>query len=284
MAHDLQAWRAHTGGTAWPTVALAVVACGAWLCAVVGHAVGAVPTEIAAPLALVAAYVSFTPLHEATHGNVGGRTRPWLDAVVGWASSIPLLAPYPAFRALHLRHHAKTNDPELDPDIWVAGAGWRVVARCLTILPHYYQMFLGPMSRESSSAARNRTTAIVYLAVLIPSLVAWALAGWASTVLAVVVAPAWLASGLLALVFDWLPHHPHAVQGRFVDTRVFPSFGLEMLMLGQNLHLVHHLWPSVPFYRYGAVFAACRDALAEKAAHAGREPVVGPLDGARVGG
>jgi beta-carotene hydroxylase len=97
-------------------------------------------------------------------------------------------------------------------------------------------------------------------------------------VLAVVFAPAWLASGLLALVFDWLPHHPHAVQGRFVDTRVFPSLGLEMLMLGQNLHLVHHLWPSVPFYRYGAVFAACRDALAEKAADAGREPVVGPLD------
>lgn len=273
MAHDLQAWRAHTGGTAWPTVALSVVACAAWLGAVLGHAVGALPAVIAAPLALVAAYVSFTPLHEATHGNVGGRARPWLDTVVGWAASAPLLAPYPAFRALHLRHHAKTNDPDLDPDMWVAGTGWRVVARCLTILGHYYPMFLGPLSRESSSAARNRTTAIVYLAVLIPTLVAVAWAGWASTVLGVVVAPAWLASGLLALVFDWLPHHPHAVQGRYVDTRVFPSPGLEVLLLGQNLHLVHHLWPSVPFYRYGVVFAACQDALAEKAAEAGREPV-----------
>ena len=32
-------------------------------------------------------------------------------------------------------------------------------------------------------------------------------------------------------------------------------------MLGQNYHLVHHLWPRVPFYRYGRVFYESREEL-----------------------
>ncbi|MFT7501686.1 MAG: beta-carotene hydroxylase, partial [Gammaproteobacteria bacterium] len=30
-----------------------------------------------------------------------------------------------------------------------------------------------------------------------------------------------------------------------------------------NYHLVHHLWNSVPWYKYQAVFAETRDELAE---------------------
>jgi fatty acid desaturase len=76
--------------------------------------------------------------------------------------------------------------------------------------------------------------------------------------------PGWLATALLALLFDWLPHHPHTVQGRYTDTRAIPSRVLEVLLLGQNLHLVHHLWPSVPWYRYGVVFREAEHALRAK--------------------
>lgn len=274
--NPLHAWREHTGGTAWPTLALAAGALALWSAAVIGHATGALPTALAAGLSTLAAYASFTPLHEATHGNVGGRSRPWLDSVVGWASALPLLAPYPAFRALHLRHHVKTNDPEHDPDMWVAGTGWRVALRCATILPHYYRVFLGPLARDVSSAGRSRPVAIAFLAVLVPALAALAWAGFAPTVAFVVVGPAWIAVGVLAFLFDWLPHHPHARRGRYVDTRAMPSAVLELLLLGQNLHLVHHLWPSVPFYRYGAVFAACREVLEAKGADVGGGPVSEP--------
>ncbi|MCP4805119.1 MAG: hypothetical protein GY913_04370 [Proteobacteria bacterium] len=262
----LHAWNDHAGGTAWPTVVLAVVTLVVWFGAVLGHMAGLVPTWLAALVAFVAGYLTFTPVHEATHGNVGGTARPYLDTVIGWASALPLLAPFPAFKSLHLRHHAKTNHPEDDPDFWVAGTGWRVAARCLSIMPHYYATYLGPLARASSSAARTRPVAIAFLVLQALGLLGLAVAGYGSTVLFVLLIPSWLAVAVLAFFFDWLPHHPHGVQGRYVDTRAIPSKLLEVVLLGQNLHLVHHLWPSVPFYRYGAVFDASRDALAAKGA------------------
>lgn len=270
--NPLQAWRAHVGGTAWPTLVLAAVTLAVWLGVVLGHVVGLVPTWVAAPVAFVAAYVTFTPVHEAAHGNIGGTKRPWLDAVVGWASALPLLAPFPAFKTLHLRHHAKTNHPEHDPDFWVAGTGWRVVARCLSLVPHYYVTYLGPLARSSRTAARTRPVAVAFLVVQGLALVGLTLAGFGSTVAFVLVVPSWLAVAVLGFCFDWLPHHPHGVQGRYLDTRAMPSRVLEVLLLGQNLHLIHHLWPSVPFYRYGAVFAASQDALADRGADIGEQP------------
>jgi fatty acid desaturase len=40
--------------------------------------------------------------------------------------------------------------------------------------------------------------------------------------------------------------------------------GGAFLTLQQNLHLMHHLWPSVPFYNYGRLYARLRPALVEK--------------------
>ena len=60
---------------------------------------------------------------------------------------------------------------------------------------------------------------------------------------------------MLAWWFDWLPHHgleDTQTQNRYRATR--NRVGLEWLftplMLSQNYHLVHHLHPSIPFYRY----------------------------------
>ncbi|NNF69013.1 MAG: beta-carotene hydroxylase, partial [Acidimicrobiia bacterium] len=49
---------------------------------------------------------------------------------------------------------------------------------------------------------------------------------------------------------------------RFYDTRALPGRTLNVLFLGQNYHLVHHLWNSVPWYKYQAVYAETRDDLA----------------------
>lgn len=189
-----------------------------------------------------------------------------IDTAVGWACGLVLMAPYPAFRALHLRHHARTNHPEDDPDMWVAATGPTLLWRCLTLLGHYYAVFLGPLSTTSSAARRARTITIVGVLGLLSAYATATAAGFGSTVLYVVVVPAWLAGAALAFLFDWLPHHPHTVQGRFRDTRVMPSVVLEALLLGQNLHLIHHLWPSVPFYRYGTVYLTEREALRAKGA------------------
>ncbi|NJS37036.1 MAG: hypothetical protein HC765_12515 [Brachymonas sp.] len=68
---------------------------------------------------------------------------------------------------------------------------------------------------------------------------------------------------LLAIVFDWLPHHPHTSRERWEHTRVVTFSPLaqrivDQLLLGQSYHLVHHLYPRVPYYRYKGVFTELR--------------------------
>lgn len=69
------------------------------------------------------------------------------------------------------------------------------------------------------------------------------------------VVPQRIAMVVLVWWFDYLPHHglsDTARSNRFRATR--NRIGLEWLftplMLSQNYHLVHHLHPSLPFYRY----------------------------------
>jgi fatty acid desaturase len=77
------------------------------------------------------------------------------------------------------------------------------------------------------------------------------------------VGAAWLGSAMLAFAFDWLPHVPHQSRERWQHTRAVlfpkPIRGLmDQLLLGQSYHLIHHLYPRVPFFRYRAVFVRLR--------------------------
>jgi len=262
------AWRAHVGGIAIPTVILtfAVLSgtAGLWAAALTG----ALPLWAAGMLQTVLAYLAFTPVHEAVHGNIGGSAkRGWMDEAAGWACGALLVAPYPAFKTLHLKHHSNTNDPENDPDYWVAGGNPLSVAlRCLTIIPHYDLWILGARGGKSPALRRVRRVAVLGLLALAAVMLALTAAGFGVEVLALWVAPAIGASGLLAFAFDWAPHYPHDTQGRFVDTRVILAPGLTPLMMWQNYHLIHHLWPRVPFYRYGVLFRAIRPELEARGA------------------
>lgn len=255
------AWRDYSGRVARPTVLLAKTTVVVWTTVVVMHGLGHLATSIAAFLSLLACYLALTCAHEAAHGNVGGRERPALDALVGWWSMFILLGPFPPFRELHLRHHAYTNHPTKDPDMWVAVTGPQLVLRCLTIVPRYYKAYLFPPRGVRKLVAHTRRAAVgffLFYATLAAAMVA---SGLGSTLLWVMIMPAWLALSLLAFVFDWLPHHPHRERTRFLNARLFPSRRLEVLLLGQNYHLVHHAWPSVPWYRYGTLFRRVRGLL-----------------------
>jgi ring-1,2-phenylacetyl-CoA epoxidase subunit PaaE len=80
--------------------------------------------------------------------------------------------------------------------------------------------------------------------------------------------PQRLAVLLLGWSFDYLPHHGLHLTHRqdpFKATR--NRVGLERLlspvMLYQNYHLVHHLHPVIPFYRYIAVWRKQEDEYLE---------------------
>ncbi len=264
------AWRAASGHLAVPTLAvLGLVLLGhaaAWTLVLTGT----VPLWAGALLCFVCAFGAFTPLHEAVHSNIAGRHARlrWLDTVGGWLSAALLLAPYPAYKALHLRHHAHTNDPDKDPDVWVAGGGFfAVLWRCLTITPYFYWEFLAQRTAHGSSLFRRvRALAIGALLGYIALGVGLSVAGFGLYVLWLWVVPGLCAASLLAFLLDWVPHHPHDVQGRFHDTRVIIFPGLNFLMMGHAYHLIHHLYPRVPFYSYRSVFGAMRPELEERGA------------------
>ncbi len=257
-------WRRHAGHVAWPTIALATSVLTVYAAVTWAGATGHIPLWAAAVANTVLAYLAFTPLHDASHGAVAGGHKRflWLETVIGWLSGFVLIAPFPAFRALHLRHHGHTNDPEKDPDYWVAANTPLVVAaKCLTILPHYVACFLFNPSR-STDKHKRLTIPVLVTWLLIPALAAPF--GHALTALVLYTLPAWLALGLLAFLFDYLPHRPHNARGRFVDTRVILLKGFGALTMNQSYHSVHHLWPRIPFYRYSTFFWEAKDYLASQ--------------------
>ena len=74
---------------------------------------------------------------------------------------------------------------------------------------------------------------------------------------------------LLAFSFDWLPHQPYAAlqsEDRFRATHVISLPVLTPLWLWQNYHLIHHLYPAVPCYRYAQVWEDEKTALLAKGA------------------
>jgi fatty acid desaturase len=65
----------------------------------------------------------------------------------------------------------------------------------------------------------------------------------------------------LAITFDFLPHYPHQAQAKdqpfqCTSNRVGMEWLLTPVLLFQNYHLVHHLYPTVPFYRYLKIWYA----------------------------
>ena len=255
----------------WPTVSLALAAFGGWLTVLAAAVAGALPAPLAVVLLTLAGYLTFTPMHDASHGSVG-RAR-WLNELTGRLAGIPLMAPFRAFRFAHLEHHRNTNDPTRDPDMWSGGRFHLALPlRWMTQDLHYYVFYF----RALTTRPRDERAETVATLLALWGLAALAAAsGHAREVLLFVVLPSRLAIGLLACSFDWLPHAPHEVRG--ADDRFRATLNvrwsaarrgglLTPLLLSQNYHLVHHLFPGVPFYRYGAVWSARERELVAKGA------------------
>ncbi len=87
--------------------------------------------------------------------------------------------------------------------------------------------------------------------------------GWLM-ILQVWIIPSVIAQMVLAITFDLLPHHPHEEKARYLNTRVIDIPGLSFFLLGQNYHLIHHLYPRIPFYDYKKVFDELEEEFVEK--------------------
>ena len=253
----------------WPTLALILASyVGLWLGLFVLPDVS-VAFAIAFLIPLIALQSSLQ--HEVLHGH------PFADRRLGEALVFPafnLAIPYLRFRDTHLAHHMDARltdpyeDPEsnyLDPAVWARLPRWRqrLLQANNTLLG---RMILGPLigqvafmaSDWQAIRAGDRSVLAAWLWHLPPTIALIAL-------VAVSPLPLWaylLAcyGGLAVLkIRTFLEHQAHErARGRTV---IIEDRGpLAFLFLNNNLHVVHHMHPKLPWYRLPRIYWNNREA------------------------
>jgi beta-carotene hydroxylase len=251
---DQQATRKYAGAFAWPTLVMALAIFAAFAGVITLALLHIIPLWLAAIANIVLAYMMFTPMHEAAHNNIRGNHKnlAWVENLVGHLCGIMLLGPFACFKFIHLTHHAHTNEFGADPDTWVHGKNpLHTMFRCFTILPFYYYFFFSNTKR----AARKLFWPAIY-ALLIYSAGASVLFYFHgfTPFLYIWILPAIVANGALAFILDYLPHVPHDKLNRYQNSNVVFGKAIYILSMAHSFHIVHHLWPRIPFYSYRQAF------------------------------
>jgi len=256
----------------WPTLALFGVIYASWLALTWFH--GSLPLWLWLPLAAWTAAWWGSAQHEALHGHPT-RNRALNTALASFPMWIWL--PFESYRTSHLIHHRdeRLTDPLDDPEsrYWTPD-GWKelgpmgqwLVDLQTTLLG---RLVIGPfwsmgrfwMDELRAIRAGDRAALAVW-----GWHAAWVaiMLGWAVGVCGL---PLWqyllgfvYCGTSLALVRSFAEHKARDnVEQRTAIVEGSPVFGL--LFLHNNLHVVHHRWPTLPWYRLPAVYAANRDAV-----------------------
>src|SRR5450830_256315 len=253
----------------WPTWLLIVVIHGGWWATLAcWRQLGA----IAATLLMIwwcAWYMSLQ--HELIHGHP--TRKPWLNRLFGY---LPLAVWYPwrLYRESHLRHH---NDfhltlPALDTEsFYVTPQAWEGMNRPLRALYWFNKTFWGRMLVGPALSIggtwleavrqplrghwRDTPMWLVHFAMLgaLLSIVDTAFGVTPGYFLLAIAYPA----QSLTMIRSYYEHRPAAQhKERIVLNEACPV--LRLLFLNNNLHLVHHDLPSLPWYLLPRVYAARR--------------------------
>ena len=260
--------RARTKAVEWPTLALLVICYAVWALGTTWVAALWLPLGIVVTGLAIALHSSLC--HEALHGHPF-RSRMWNEALV--FPCLCLFIPYGRFRDSHLAHHRDAvltdpyDDPEsnyLDPEVWARlPRALRWVLQINNTLAG--RMLLGPLVaqvvfmradwraiRAGDRAVRNAWAMHVPAAMLVLIWVIYApMPVWAYLV------SIWIGLAILK-IRTFLEHRAHErSSGRTV---IIEDRGpLALIFLNNNLHVVHHTHPDVPWYRLPALYARNRD-------------------------
>lgn len=270
----------YTGALAWPTVALVALVLVGFVTNLWLFVAGVTPLWAATLIYAALTYMSYTPLHEAAHGNIhGSRERlRWLNDLCGYLTAPLMMVPYSTHKVEHFTHHRYTNQPEKDPDFVVSGMrhGFLAFIRCGFKLLWTQNTFL---FRDHWATMPRRERAIYFAEVALA--ISWRLAflaifPTASTLVLLVIG--FLTGGLFTLYwFAYRPHLPYQETARYRNTNsmIMPVWmkPLEWFWFGQNLHSIHHAFPRVPFYHYHALFREIEPIMRAHGA-----PVIGIFD------
>ena len=252
----------------WPTLLLICATTIAWLMCLFVVAAWSQILAIVLLAPLIALHGS--QQHEVIHGHPFRNRR--LNALLV-APAATLVIPYLRYQATHLAHHndARLTDPYDDPEtaylepaVFDALPAWKQKTLLLNNTLSG-RIMLGPLIgtafflRYDLRALRAGDGQVLRGWLWhIPALAAVLGLVWASplTIWGYVIA-AYLGMSITK-IRTFLEHQAHehtAARSVIVEDRGL----LALLFLNNNLHVVHHMHPDVPWYRLPALYAANRD-------------------------
>jgi beta-carotene hydroxylase len=234
----------------WPVVGILAVALPLALLLIVAVTLEWINPWLAAiPGSLIGFYL-FTPIHEAVHRSASNQET--VNNLIAMLT-INLLLPYVSHKLLrwgHMQHHRFTNEVGKDPDRMLTNHWYGA----LVLWPFFELFYLPQYFKAAAQRPKSEVRQVIWQ---IPFGLAalgllFAFCGWKLFLF-------WFVSSrvglwLIVFVFVYLPHHPHDTLQKddiygASSMREGNDWLLTILMAGQNRHLVHHLYPTVPFYR-----------------------------------
>lgn len=249
---------------AWPTMILFIVGWAYTLA--IGYLTlqaHMLPVLTGGVLAGIGGYFLFSPIHDALHRSVSKHQ--WVNDFIA-IGTVNLMLPYSSHKLLrwgHMQHHRFTNEHDKDPDKFLTD-NWHAP---ITAWP-FFELFYVP-DYWKHRHERPRAEVIQVFAQLVLGTALLAFMTWWQGIGFFIY---WLTASritlwLIVAVFVYLPHQPHTVLQKDAPyqaslLRTGSEWLLTPIMAYQNWHLVHHLYPNVPFYRYKRAWLA-REAFHE---------------------
>ena len=178
--------------------------------------------------------------HEGVHGHLGRTKR--ANFLWGRIALIPALVPFTNFRRTHHLHHAHTNEPERDPDIFMRPRRAIEIPLRAVAMPHQWYFWL---KRRNLLDHKHRRDLLFNYSTIAA---VFAVALW-------IVGPARLAGGMIPVLvlvslLLWYPfalktHEGHSIGAS--ETRSHDYYGHLMywFSLGLSMHRVHHEQPQL---------------------------------------
>ena len=238
-----------------PQIVLSLTALGLFAIATAAALAHVIPLWMAMACNFVAVYFAFTPLHDASHRAVS--SSPFVNDLIGVTVG-QLLLPginMTAFRAIHMDHHRYVGQEGRDPDTGFVKPPFGGVFYLMFADIHWVFWYL----RYGRHIWSRKVAA--YMALLLVMVVgihvAFLMSPWWKAFLLLYVVPQRLGLGWVAYTFAHI-QHPHGLTWEnepFQSTMfIGGSSPLRRLMFGQEEHIIHHVVPHVPWFKYKRVW------------------------------
>ena len=246
----------YSGMIALPTIGLAISVLCLYIGVLVLFANGVLSPFIATPLLGILTFASYTPMHEAVHGNVGGynKKRKWLDKAIGYLMGPIIAIPFTSHQKEHFAHHRHTNTDD-DPDVHIQNL--------FKSPANFYKSTIQVIKTQNTFVMNNYTKAEIAFSL------GWRLSFvfFTGLISIPVLFFGWFGGAFLTIyLLSYLPHKPYKNTERWRDTTIqlLPIQWTENFIFQQNLHAIHHLFPRIPFYNYRKLFGKIEPSMRRK--------------------